>query len=68
LPTGNKILQQQTIDAINKLIANNKTDVKILQDKMDFLQSKLDRILTQLKLHTQYDQLITNEVIPEFDV
>lgn len=41
--TGSKILQQDTIDAINKMITqqvSNTTEIKIMREKLDELEDQ----------------------------
>ena len=64
MPTGNKILQQFTIDAINNLITQqtvNTTEIKLMKDKLDELE-------TQQKLMNEYLSLIVDERIKEDEI
>jgi len=64
MPTGNKILQQFTIDAINNLITQqnaNTIEIKLMKDKLDELE-------TQQKLMNEYLSLIVDERIKEDEI
>ena len=64
MPTGNKILQQFTIDAINSLITQQKAntiEIKLMKDKLDELE-------TQDKLMNEYLSLIVDEKIKEDEI
>ncbi len=62
--TGSKILQQDTIDAINKMITqqvSNTTEIKIMREKLDELED-------QQKLMNIYLSLIVGERIKEDEI
>lgn len=62
--TGSKILQQDTIDAINKMITqqvSNTTEIKIMREKLDELED-------QQKLMNIYLSLIVGEKIKEDEI
>jgi len=64
MPTGNKILQQFTIDAINNLITQqtaNTIEIKLMKDKLDELE-------TQQKLMNEYLSLIVDEKVKEDEI
>jgi len=64
MPTGNKILQQFTIDAINNLITQqnaNTIEIKLMKDKLDELE-------TQQKLMNEYLSLIVGEKVKEDEI
>ena len=62
--TGSKILQQDTIDAIDKMITQqttNTTEIKLIKEKLDELED-------QQKLMNTYLSLIVGEEIKEDEV
>jgi len=64
MPTGNKILQQFTIDAINNLITQQTTntiEIKLMKDKLNELE-------TQQKLMNEYLSLIVGEKVKEDEI
>jgi len=64
MPTGNKILQQFTIDAINNLITQqtaNTIEIKLMKDKLNELE-------TQQKLMNEYLSLIVDERIKKDEI
>ena len=67
MPTGIKTLQQQTIDAINKLITDNKTTQTQL-DKLEIkLETKLDDLILESKINNKQQENITEENISKDD-
>ncbi len=64
MQTGNKILQQFTINAINNLITENQTT----QIQLTQLETVLDDIVTELKIQKKHAEFITEEEIPEDEV
>jgi len=66
--TGNKILQQQTIDAINKLIVENKTTQKQLTQLNVKLETRLDDLILESKINNKHQENITEEDIVEEDI
>ena len=67
MPTGNKILQQQTINAINDLITENKTTQTQLT-QLEIKLDTLDEIVTELKIQKKHSEIITNEEIKEDEI
>ena len=62
--TGNKILQQDTIDALNKVITQqttNTTQIKLMREKLAELED-------QQKLMNAYLSMIVGEEIKEDEV
>jgi len=68
LPTGIKTLQQQTIDAINKLITENTTTQSQLKQLEDNLAGKLREILKESRIQNRHSETITGDVIVEDEV
>ncbi len=62
--TGNKILQQDTIDAINKVLTQqtaNTTEIKLMKEKLAELED-------QQKLMNVYLSMIVGEEIKEDEI
>jgi len=68
LPTGIKTLQQQTIDAINKLIGESKTTQTQLDNLEINLAGKLREILKESRIQNRHSETITGDVIAEDEV
>jgi len=66
--SGNKILQQQTIDAIDKLIVENKTTQSQLKQLEDSLENRLTEILKESRIQNKHSEIMTDEVIVEDEV